>query len=314
MRRRLQRPVVRRLGRAIAAAAAVAFGIVAYVYLTLPDVRVLARTNPTTTAFMELRARQARDEGRRLRKAHRWVTYSRISPNLKRAVIVAEDGAFWQHEGLDYEEIRKSIEIAFEQGGELRGASTITQQLAKNLYLSPSRNPLRKLRELIITRRLEATLPKARIFELYLNVVEWGDGVWGAEAATRTYFGVSASALSREQAALLAGALINPIAYSPARPPSRLLRRQRIILSRMGGVTPPVVTEVAPDAGMTSTDEPTVELAPPSAEVVSEDAEPETGAEPGAAHPDEPALPAPDVPPDTPGSAPVSPPELRPAQ
>jgi len=241
---RFRSPRIRRLGRGLAAAGAAAFGVLAYVYLTLPDVRVLARTNPSTTAFMEMRTREARDTGRAVRRVHRWVPYSRISGNLKRAVIVAEDGAFWQHEGLDYEEIRKSIEIAFEQGGELRGASTITQQLAKNLYLSPSRNPLRKLRELIITRRLEATLPKARIFELYLNLVEWGDGIWGAEAAARTYFGVPASALGREQAALLAGALINPIAYSPRTPPARLLRRQRIILSRMGGVRPPDATPV----------------------------------------------------------------------
>src|SRR5205085_10506406 len=116
----------------------------------------------------------------------------------------------------------------------------ITQQLAKNLYLSPSRDPFRKLRELVITRRLEAALSKQRIFEIYLNVVEWGDGIWGAEAAAREYFGVPASALSRAQAALLAGALINPRRYNPGRPATRLLRRQRIILARMGTVEPPI--------------------------------------------------------------------------
>ena len=119
----------------------------------------------------------------------------------------------------------------------MRGASTITQQLAKNLYLSPTRSPLRKLRELIIARRLEAELSKTRILEIYLNVIEWGDGVWGADAAARTYFGVSASRLSREQAALLAGAIINPRTLNPARPPSRLRRRQQLILSRMGTVS-----------------------------------------------------------------------------
>src|SRR5687768_18619103 len=108
----------------------------------------------------------------------------------------------------------------------VRGASTITQQLAKNLYLSPSRNPMRKLRELIIARRMEAALPKARIFEIYLNVIEWGDGIWGADAAARTYFGVPASALGREQAALLAGAIVNPRVLNPARPTARLLSRQ----------------------------------------------------------------------------------------
>lgn len=240
-------------GRLLLGAAALAFGFLAYVYLTLPDVRPLATTNPTTTAFMALRAREAREAGRPVRRIHRWVPYSRISPHLKRAVLVAEDSAFWEHEGLDYAEIRKSIEIALERGGRIRGASTITQQLAKNLYLSPSRDPLRKFRELVIARRLEAELPKARIFEIYLNVVEWGDGVWGAEAAARTYFGVSAAALTREQAALMAGSLINPILYSPARPSARLLRRQRIILARMGGVEPPapVLVSTPPQAAET---------------------------------------------------------------
>jgi monofunctional biosynthetic peptidoglycan transglycosylase len=237
------------LGRALGVAAAAAFATVAYVYLTLPDVRVLARTNPASTAWMEMRAAEAAREGKSTRRVHRWVPYSRISQNLKRAVLVAEDAAFWDHEGVDLEELRKSIEINWEQGRAVRGASTITQQLAKNLYLSPSRNPMRKLRELIIARRLEAALTKARIFEIYLNVIEWGDGIWGADAAARTYFGVPASALDRQQAALLAGAIINPRALNPARPTARLRARQRIILARMGDVTPPTPVPVAvPDA------------------------------------------------------------------
>jgi monofunctional biosynthetic peptidoglycan transglycosylase len=216
--------------------------VLAYAYVTLPDVRSLATRNPARTAFMDLRAREAASEGRNLRHVYRWVRYSRISQNLKRAVLVAEDDAFWDHEGVDFEQLRQSIEINLERGRAVRGASTITQQLAKNLYLSPSRDPLRKLRELIIARRLEAALPKARILEIYLNVIEWGDGIWGAEAAARTYFGVSASALSREQAALLAGAIVNPRLLNPARPTTRLLRRQRIILGRMGGVALPPAT------------------------------------------------------------------------
>jgi monofunctional glycosyltransferase len=219
--------------------AAMVFAVVAYVYVTLPDVRPLATGNPETTAFMELRASEAAREGRNVRRVQRWVTYSRISPSLKRAVLVAEDAAFWDHEGIDLEQIRESFRVSWEQGRAVRGASTITQQLAKNLYLSPSRNPLRKLRELIIARRLEAALPKARIFEIYLNVIEWGDGIWGAEAAARTYFRIPASSLNAEQSALLAGAIINPRVLSPARPSVRLLRRQRLILSRMGEVTPP---------------------------------------------------------------------------
>ena len=205
------------------------------------------------TAFMRA-ARGARPRPRAARcgAAYQWVPYPRISPHLKRAVLVAEDSAFWDHEGIDIEQIRESIETAIEKGDTPRGASTITQQLAKNLYLSPSRDPLRKVRELIITRRLEAALPKARILELYLNVVEWGDGIWGAEAAARRYFGVSASALTRAQAALLAGALINPVRYSPGHPPARLLRRQQIILSRMGSVEPPV----PPPSRLPESDEP----------------------------------------------------------
>jgi monofunctional biosynthetic peptidoglycan transglycosylase len=240
------RRFVRRAARGIAAAAALAFAVVAYVYLTLPDVRVLARLNPTSTAFMRLRADEAAAEGRKLRHSHQWVPYSRISKSLVRAVLVAEDSAFWDHEGIDLEQIRKSIQINIERGAAVRGASTITQQLAKNLYLSPSRDPLRKLRELIIARRMEAALPKARILEIYLNVIEWGDGVWGAEAAARTYFGVPASSLSRAQAAMLAGAIINPRVLNPARPPARLLARQRLILGRMGGVEAPAPVPMPP--------------------------------------------------------------------
>ena len=223
--------------------AALAFVFLAYVYLTLPDVRALAKTNPKRTAFSELREREAAQAGKPLRHYQVWVPYTRISQNLKRAVLVAEDDAFWQHGGIDMEQLKISIRNDIEKG-QVRGGSTITQQLAKNLYLSPSRDPVRKLRELIIARRLEAGLSKARIFEIYLNVIEWGDGIWGAEAAARSYFGSSAASLSAEQAALLAGAIINPRVYSPAHPNARLLRRQRIILSRMGAYVPPAAVPV----------------------------------------------------------------------
>jgi monofunctional biosynthetic peptidoglycan transglycosylase len=235
---------MKRLFRAVAACAAICFAVLAYVYLTLPDVRGLATQNPTTTAWMALRAREAQAAGKPLRHVQHWVSYRRISQNLKRAVLAAEDDAFFEHEGVDLEQLRKSFEEDLKQGKISRGGSTITQQLAKNLYLSPSKDPLRKLRELIIARRLETALSKARIFEIYLNVIEWGDGIWGAEAAARTYFGTSAASLSRDQAALLAGAIINPRLYSPAHPPARLLRRQRIVLSRMGGYEPPPATPV----------------------------------------------------------------------
>src|SRR5437764_4633977 len=131
-----------------------AFGVAVYGYLTLPDVRPLTTTNPSSTAFIKLRTEEARAQGQTPRQMQRWIAYRRISPALKRAVLVAEDAAFWQHDGVDYDELQKSIELDWARGQLVRGASTITQQLAKNLFLSPSRNPARKLRELIITRRL----------------------------------------------------------------------------------------------------------------------------------------------------------------
>ena len=234
----LARPV--RIAAKIAAGAAAAvFGLLAYLYLTLPDVRPLETENPLTTAFMELRGREARALGREPRSVRRWVSYRNISPELKRAVLVAEDSAFWKHEGIDLDQLQESIELDWARGQLLRGGSTITQQLAKNLYLSPSRNPLRKLREWIIARRLEAELSKGRILELYLNVIEWGDGIYGADAAARTYFHVPASALDAREAAMLAAAIINPRLLNPARPSARLLRRQQLILGRMGAAAAP---------------------------------------------------------------------------
>jgi monofunctional biosynthetic peptidoglycan transglycosylase len=231
--------VVRHIVRAVLGAAAVAFGCFAYAYLTLPDVRPLATSNPTTTAFMELRAEQAHDKGQAPRRVQRWVGYNHVSADLKRAVLVAEDDAFLQHEGVDFEQLQESLEIDWARGRFVRGASTITQQLAKNLYLSPSKNPLRKLRELIIARRLEAELRKARILELYLNVIEWGDGVYGAEAAAQTYFHRPAATLGPSESALLAAAIVNPRLLNPAKPSARLIRRQQLILKRMGTVPPP---------------------------------------------------------------------------
>lgn len=231
--------VLRRVGRVALAAIVVLGSVLTYSWLTLPDVRLLRTQALVPTAFMRLRAEEARRAGRTPKVRYQWVRYGRISPTLVRAVLVAEDAAFWEHEGIDYDELRASFETNLERWQFVRGASTITQQLAKNLYLSPSRNPYRKLTELMITRRLEAELSKTRILELYLNLIEWGDGVWGVEAASQVYFGVPASALSAEQAALLAGAIINPRVYSPARPNARLFRRQQIILGRMGAKTPP---------------------------------------------------------------------------
>ena len=245
-----------------------AFAFVAHIYLSLPDVRPLRTTNPSTTAYMDLRDREARAQGKPFVKDQRWVPYGHISPNLKRAVIVTEDSSFWQHGGIDYDQLRESMEVDWERGEFARGASTITQQLAKNLYLSPSKNPARKLKELLITRRLEAELSKQRILDLYLNVIEWGNGVWGAEAAARRYFHKSAAELGPAEAALLAGAIANPHLMDPAHPSARLRRRQQMILGRMGAVTPPpVVAEppplVAPTEGIPSVP-PVPDAGPPS--------------------------------------------------
>jgi monofunctional glycosyltransferase len=235
------RRVLREIRRGFAALLGVGFVTAAYIYLTLPDVRALRTATPSSTAFMELRAREAHAHGKPDARDWRWVPYARISPSLKRAVIVTEDSAFWQHEGIDYEQLRESMETNWERGEFARGASTITQQLAKNLYLSPSKNPIRKVKELLITRRLEAELSKQRILELYLNAIEWGDGIWGAEAAARRYFGKGAADLSPAESALLAAAITNPHILDPGHPSARLRRRQQMIMRRMGAVTPPPV-------------------------------------------------------------------------
>jgi monofunctional glycosyltransferase len=253
--------VIRRIFQIVTAAGAVGFGFLAYAYLTLPDVRPLVKSNPTLTAFMQLRADEAWEKGVHARRVQRWVSYAHMPADLKRAVLVAEDDAFFQHEGVDFEQLQESIEVDWARGRFSRGASTITQQLAKNLYLSPSKNPLRKLRELIIARRLEAELKKARILELYLNVIEWGDGVYGAEAASQLYFHEPAAELSPSEAALLAAAIVNPRLLNPGRPTARLLRRQQLILRRMGAVSPPPAPwEPAP---LSPADEPQ-EIAEPS--------------------------------------------------
>ena len=225
--------------RTVVALPAIAFALITYAYVTLPDVRPLKTMNPPTSAFIELRLDEARAQGRAPRRLQRWVSYNHVSTDLKRAVLLAEDAAFWQHEGVDFEQLQESFEHDWARGRFVRGGSTITQQLAKNLYLSPSKNPVRKLRELVIARRLEAELKKSRILEVYLNVIEWGDGIYGAEAASRVYFGVPASTLGPTESALLAGAIVNPRLLNPARPSRPLLRRQELILRRMGAITPP---------------------------------------------------------------------------
>jgi monofunctional biosynthetic peptidoglycan transglycosylase len=225
---------------------------------------------------MRLRDDQAHAEGRPSPRAYRFVPYARIAQTLKRAVLVTEDSGFWDHEGIEIDAIRESFEAGLAKGAIVRGGSTITQQLAKNLYLSPSQNPLRKLVELMITHRLERLLGKRRILELYLNVAEWGAGTWGAEAASRHYFRKSAASLGASEAALLAGALINPNRYSPSDPPPRLRRRQQMILRRMGmrdAPVPPAEHSASAGAATAETADTAVEAPAPPATSNDEDGE-----------------------------------------
>ncbi len=187
----------------------------AYEAWTWPSVSALARRNPTTTAYIGHYRAAQRAAGREGRVAWVWVPYGAVSPHLKRAVLVAEDINFFSHHGFELAEIRQVLEQAIEEGELTRGASTITQQLARNLWLSPSRNPVRKLKEAILTWQLERALDKRRILELYLNVVELGPGVYGVEAASRRYFARPAADLGPEEAAQLAASLPSPAAWHP---------------------------------------------------------------------------------------------------
>ncbi len=200
-------------------------------WLSLPDVRPLARANPSTTAFIELRRAQAADEHRPFRLRWSWRKLDDISPYLRHAVIGSEDARFWHHSGVDWTAVKRAAERNWEHRRLTHGASTITQQLAKNLYLSPSRNPIRKLQELLIARRLERDVGKRRVLEIYLNIAEWGDGVFGADAAARRWFDCSAAELTPAQAARLAVALPNPHTRSPAHR-SRALERKAVRLLR----------------------------------------------------------------------------------
>ena len=190
----------------------------------------LARTNPSTTAFIESRKAEAAGKGRSFALRWTWVPLTRISPHLKKAVLAAEDASFYRHHGFDWEGLREALTRNWEKGKLQRGGSTITQQLAKNLYLSPEKSLLRKAHEALLTWRLELALPKKRILELYLNVAEWGAGVFGAEAAARHHFGKSVAELTEEEAALLAAILPSPRRYDPIRLTPYLSRRQEDIL------------------------------------------------------------------------------------
>lgn len=230
-------------GLVAGAAALSAVGYLAW----LPDVSELKARNPTTTRYTAIYARRMARQGQKAGTAMRWVPLADISPYLVRAVLIAEDDRFWRHRGVDWNEVRLAYREG-RRGGRRRGASTISQQLARNLYLSPEKSVGRKLREVLIARHLERTLGKERVLEIYLNVVEWGEGVFGAEAASQTYFDKPASGLGPEEAVSLAAALPSPYDRNPdVEPDERLVKLRTVYLERLlkefGPWPPPVQSE-----------------------------------------------------------------------
>ncbi|MEZ5426444.1 MAG: biosynthetic peptidoglycan transglycosylase [Pyrinomonadaceae bacterium] len=226
----------------------------AYEFFTFPSISKLRTENPVMTSMMQHRLDEMREEGKEPKKYNIWMPIEQISPNLQRAVLAGEDARFFEHHGFDWDAIEKAWEEAKAEGEKeakeegdydpndwippmpsfKRGASTITQQLAKNLYLSEDRNFLRKGREAAITYFLERELSKKRILEIYLNVIEWGDGVFGAEAASRYYFNKSASNLTESEAAYLSAMIPSPLnVFNPKKNPKRVKRRQRAIQKGM---------------------------------------------------------------------------------
>jgi monofunctional biosynthetic peptidoglycan transglycosylase len=249
--------------RAGLAGAALAIGYVVYVVAGLPrrdEVRALARTNPGTTGVMRQRAREAARRGRTARVDQRWVPLDRVSKRLIEAVIASEDQKFFGHEGVDWGAIKESAEKDLQEGRAVRGGSTITQQLAKNLFFDTGRTVTRKLRELVVARWLEEDLSKSRILALYLNVIEWGDGVYGVEAAARRYYGKAAAELDVAEAAGLAAMIPNPRRLNPAVNAARHARARRRVLwlmatagfirretAGLGSEPPPVEDDEAED-------------------------------------------------------------------
>jgi len=205
---------------------------IAYLLL-MPDLSKLRKENPKKTALMEYREKAYKEKKKRYRMDQSWVPLSKISPYLIKAVLIAEDDKFWKHEGFDYEAIQKAIEKDLKAKKFKSGGSTISQQLARNLFLSPEKFLIRKISEAIITWRMEKVLSKKRILELYLNVAEWGEGIFGVDAASRHYFGKPSSELTPEEAARLASVLPNPRKYNPAGDQRYVINRSNLIYSIM---------------------------------------------------------------------------------
>ncbi len=220
---------------------------VGYLWGSLPDPSPLVREAPASTALIDARADEARAEGKTPRRRQQWVPLSHVAPHAVTLVVASEDDRFFDHAGVDLKETQAALEEAWARGKLGRGASTLTQQLAKNLWLSGDRSLLRKGKEWVLARRLEQRLGKQRILELYLNVAEWGDGIYGIEAAARAHFGVSASELSVAQAAVLAAMLPAPRTWTPASGAPKLRARSLALLERLErhGRLPPQVAAQA---------------------------------------------------------------------
>ncbi len=215
-------------------ATAAAFGTaVAVLWIALPDPAPVARQNPRTTAVIEQRRAEARAARRAFHLRQTWVGIDRISPRLVQAVLASEDAGFYTHGAFDWREMSAAADDSLRTGRALRGASTLSQQLAKNLWLGTDRSAWRKVKEAVLAMKLERKVPKRRILLLYLNVAEWGDGVFGAQAAARQRFGVAAAELSTAQAALLAAILPAPRRADLGHPSRWLARRSRRVLDRM---------------------------------------------------------------------------------
>ena len=209
-------------------------------YTLYPNVCDLRDIRPVPTAFMEYRQAEWAEQNRDIHLQQKWVSMSQISPNIIKAVLIGEDDKFWNHDGFDVKGMEQALERSITKG-KMAGGSTISQQLAKNLYLSPSKNPVRKIKEAILTWRIEKALSKRRILEIYLNVAEWGDGIFGIEAAARHYYHKSAKNLSGDEAAHLAAVLPNPIRFNPTGKQKYVINRSRIIykiMKRRGIVIP----------------------------------------------------------------------------
>lgn len=200
---------------------------------SLPDPAPLRNHNPEITALMKFRINQAQKKGKKFFVNQKWKPLSKISPYLIRAVIISEDDRFYSHYGIDWVEMKESIKKDIKKRRFVRGASTISQQVAKNLYLSPKKTILRKFLEILMALKLEKTLSKKRILEIYLNIAEWGNGIFGAESASQFYFGKSASELTPFESASLASILPNPLKYSPNSNGRFVKRRRERILRIM---------------------------------------------------------------------------------